>query len=97
MERTLIREIFEEVGIEISIEGYVNSTSFVTASGLNVIDLVFLCQHKSGEPYAKSAEEVDDVIWLTTSDILSHTALPDYLKENIALADLVRRNQLIRS
>lgn len=96
LEKTLLRETFEEVGIEVTICGYVNSTSFVTASGVNVIDIVFLCQHKSGEPYAKSTEEVDDVIWLTTSEILSHTDLPYYLKENVKLADkLLRKNQLV--
>ncbi|MDQ0229159.1 NUDIX hydrolase [Metabacillus malikii] len=87
LERTLRREIFEEVGIEVAVKNYVNSSSFVTSSGLNVIDIVFLCEHNSGEPYAKSTEEVDDVIWLTTSEILSHSDLPTYLKENIKIAD----------
>ncbi|WP_026560636.1 NUDIX domain-containing protein [Bacillus sp. J37] len=96
LERTLRREIFEEVGIEVTVGCYVNSSSFVTASGVNVIDIVFLCQHKSGEPYAKSTEEVNDVIWLTTSEILADTDLPYYLKENVNLADkLLRKNQKV--
>ena len=94
LERTLQREILEEVGIEVTVGGYVNSSSFVTASGVNVIDIVFLCQHKSGEPYAKSIEEVDDVIWLTTSEVLSRIDLPYYLKENVKLSDkLLRKNK----
>jgi 8-oxo-dGTP diphosphatase len=87
LERTLEREIFEEVGSNVTDMKYVNSSSFVTDSGINVIDIVFLCQFKSGEPYAKSIEEVDDVIWMTTSEILAHEELPPYLKENIKLAD----------
>ncbi|MBN8191859.1 NUDIX domain-containing protein [Bacillus sp. NTK074B] len=87
LERTVIREIFEEVGIKVTGLTYVNSSSFVTESGIHVIDIVFLCHHKAGEPYAKSVEEVDDVVWLTTSEILDHTELPVYLKENIKLAD----------
>ncbi|WP_257474918.1 NUDIX hydrolase [Bacillus sp. MCCB 382] len=59
----------------------------MTESGIHVIDIVFLCHHKAGEPYAKSKEEVDDVMWVTTSEILAHTELPVYLKENIKLAD----------
>ena len=96
LERTLRREILEEVGIEVTVSGYVNSSSFVTASGVNVIDIVFLCKHKSGTPFAKSIDEVDDVIWLTTSEILSRTDSPYYLKENISLADkLLRKTQQI--
>lgn len=87
LERTLHREIDEEVGIEVSILKYVNSSSFISDSGLNVIDIVFLCEHKAGEPFAKSTEEVDDVIWMTTSEILAHEDLPDFLKENVTLAD----------
>ncbi|WP_421385258.1 NUDIX hydrolase [Bacillus salacetis] len=87
LERTLKREIFEEVGSEVRDLKYVNSSTFVTESGLNVIDIVFLCHYKSGEPYARSADEVDEVIWLTTSEIIAHKELPAYLKENIRQAD----------
>ncbi len=94
LERTLKREIFEEVGCEVTALRYVNSSSFVTESGLNVIDVVFLCHHKSGEPYAKSIEEVDEVIWMTTSEILAHIDLPVYLKKNIKLAENVLQDSL---
>ncbi|WP_282019532.1 NUDIX hydrolase [Planomicrobium okeanokoites] len=87
LERTLEREIFEEVGCEVSGLNYVNSSSFVTDSGVNVIDIVFICHHRTGEPFAKSADEVDEVLWMTTDEILAHEELPDYLKVNIRLAD----------
>ncbi|MGD6834856.1 NUDIX hydrolase [Sutcliffiella halmapala] len=89
LERTLIREIIEEVGCEVIDLKYVNSSSFVTDSGMNVIDIVFLCHHKSGEPYPKSREEVDDVIWMTTSEILVNKELPGYLKDNIKQAEKI--------
>ncbi|BAK16334.1 ADP-ribose pyrophosphatase [Solibacillus silvestris StLB046] len=94
LERTLKREVFEEVGSEITVIKYVNSSSFVTESGINVIDIVFLCHHKSGEPYAKSTEEVDEVIWMTTSEILAHTELPLFLKENIKLAEKILQDNM---
>ncbi|WP_144699750.1 NUDIX hydrolase [Fictibacillus phosphorivorans] len=94
LERTLRREILEEVGIEVEDLRYVNSSSFVTESGINVIDIVFLCQHKLGEPYAKSKEEVDEVIWMTTDEILAHTNLPAFLKENIRLADKMLQDNM---
>lgn len=94
LERTLKREIFEEVGSEIADIKYVNSSSFVTESGVNVIDIVFLCHHKSGEPNAKSTEEVDDVIWMTTSEVLAYPELPLFLKENIKLAEKILQDNL---
>lgn len=86
LERTLKREIFEEVGIEVEDLTYVNSSSFVTDKGTHVIDIVFLCQHITGEPYAKSMEEVGEMMWMTTEDVLVHKDAPSYLKENITLA-----------
>jgi NADH pyrophosphatase NudC (nudix superfamily) len=97
LERTLKREIYEEVGCEVTGLKYVNSSSFVTDSGMNVIDIVFLCHHKSGEPYPKSSEEVDDIIWLTTSEILANTELPGYLKDNIKLAEkILQKNSYVK-
>ncbi|MFJ6414196.1 NUDIX hydrolase [Terribacillus saccharophilus] len=86
LERTLKREIYEEVGIEVDDLTYVNSSSFVTGKGTHVIDIVFLCQHVTGEPYAKSKEEVGEVMWMTTEEILVYKDAPSYLKENIKLA-----------
>ncbi|WP_201714029.1 NUDIX hydrolase [Rossellomorea arthrocnemi] len=86
LERTLQREVFEEVGLEVKELTYVNSSSFVTDSGVNVIDVVFFCHQASGEAYAKSSDEVDEVLWLSTSEILSHQGIPEYLKVNITLA-----------
>ena len=87
LERTLKREIFEEVGCEVTGITYVNSSSFVTDSGINVIDIVFLCQHHSNEPYPKSSDEVDEVLWLSTSEIFANTKVPEYLKHNIKQAE----------
>ncbi len=86
LERTLTREIFEEVGIDVEDLTYVNSSSFVTDKGTHVIDIIFLCQHITGEPYAKSMEEVGEVMWMTMEDIMVHEDAPSYLKENITVA-----------
>lgn len=89
LERTLKREIAEEVGIEVGNLRYVNSSSFVTDKGENVVDIVFLCEHLTGEAFAKSPGEVDDVVWLTTKQIIEDSSLPSYLIENIKRADLL--------
>jgi 8-oxo-dGTP diphosphatase len=89
LERTLKREILEEVGVEVINLRYVNSSSFVTDKGVHVVDVVFLCEHQSGEAYAKSPDEVADVVWLNTSQIVEDNTSPPYLKENIRLAELL--------
>jgi 8-oxo-dGTP diphosphatase len=94
LERTLKREIFEEVGLEVTNLRYVNSSSFVTDKGVHVVDIVFLCEHQSGVAYAKSPEEVADIVWLQTSQILEDPTLPPYLKENIKLANLLLNKYL---
>lgn len=84
LERTVIREIYEEVGIEVEDQlAYVQSTSFVTGSGEHVVDIVFLCQYKTGEAYPKSPDEVERVLWLTTEEVIEHSNSPVFLKDSI--------------
>lgn len=87
LERTLKREVFEEVGSIVTELQYVNSSSFITDLGVHVIDIVFLCHHQSGEPYAKSRDEVDEIVWMTTEEIIHHEELPVYLKRNVQQAE----------
>jgi len=49
LERTVKREILEEVGVNVKDRlNYVHSTSFVTDKGENVVDIVFLCEYDRG-------------------------------------------------
>ncbi|WP_053367976.1 NUDIX hydrolase [Bacillus sp. FJAT-27245] len=87
LEKTLHREIAEEVGVEVDNLRYVTSTSFVTDNGLAVVNIVFLCDYKSGEAFAKCPDEVDEIVWMTTQDIAGHPNIPMYLKDYVRLAD----------
>ncbi len=87
LERTLIREVEEEVGVIVSNLIYVNSSSFIADSGVPVVDIVFLCSYEFGEPYAKDPDEVARVDWMSTQEILDSEEIPDFLKVNIQLAD----------
>lgn len=92
LERTIKREIFEEVGIEINDTlHYVHSTSFVTDKGVNVVDIVFLCEYATGEAYSKSPDEVEQVFWMTYQEIMNHPDIVKWPKESIKRAELVRR------
>lgn len=87
LERTLEREVFEEVGVKVGHFRYVNSSSFVTDMGNHVVDVVFLCDLIEGVASPKDPDEVAEVVWMTTEEIVSNRFIPDYLKDAIQLAD----------
>lgn len=94
LERTLKRELFEEVGIMIKDQvQYVRNTSFVLPDGREVLDLVFYCEIDSGEPFAKSPDEVEAVYWMTTEEIFAHPNAPIWLKESIEEAENINKIQ----
>jgi 8-oxo-dGTP diphosphatase len=92
LERTVKREIFEEIGVKVKDKlSYIQSTSFIADDGSNVVDVVFLCEYDSGEPYVKSKDEVEDVSWMTYEEIINHPKAPIWLKESIERAEVQRR------
>lgn len=95
LERTVKREIYEEVDVKVKEHiKYLHSTSFVADSGENVVDIVFLCEYESGEAIAKSPDEVEAVHWLTAKQICNHQNAPVYLKESIKRAENLKRTNL---
>ncbi|WP_099159016.1 NUDIX domain-containing protein [Virgibacillus ndiopensis] len=88
LERTVLREIQEEVGLVIQKRPqYVYSTSFVTDAGQHVVNVVFLCAFESGKAIAKSPDEMAAIFWMTTDEILNNPKAPDYLKDSIRRAE----------
>jgi ADP-ribose pyrophosphatase YjhB (NUDIX family) len=88
LERTIVREVEEEVGLVI--EGrprYVHSTSFVTDKGEPVVNVIFLCEQFSGEPRAVSTDEVAAVYWMTPEEVYGNPNAADYLKDYIRMAE----------
>lgn len=94
LERTLKRELYEEVGITVKNLTYVRNTSFVIENGREVIDIVFLCEIDAGEPFAKSPDEVEAVFWMTGEEIFYHEKAPIWLKESIREAEAIREKML---
>jgi len=91
LEKTLIREIMEEVGIQISKTiHYIESKSFISDKGQVVIDVVFLCKYQSGEPKCMSADEVSDIYWMPSKEVLMDKSAPIWLKESIEKAEKIR-------
>jgi 8-oxo-dGTP diphosphatase len=90
LERTLRRELFEEVGVKVRDKmEYVRNTSFKLDNDSEVIDIVFLCELKEGEPYAKSTDEVNEVYWMTTDEIVKHCKSPEWLIDSVKEAEAI--------
>ncbi|UFT98360.1 DNA mismatch repair protein MutT [Radiobacillus kanasensis] len=68
---------------------YVRSSSFQLENGLDVLNIVFLCEIETGEPYPKSPDEVEAIYWMTTEEIMKHPNAPIWLKESIQEAEEV--------
>lgn len=87
LERTVRREVFEEVGIELAEPlRYVYNSSFVTEAGIPVINIVFLCMYSSGTAYAKSPNEIEATHWLREEAIMEHPKAPPWTKESVRRA-----------
>ncbi|WP_352420226.1 NUDIX domain-containing protein [Proteiniborus sp.] len=90
-ENTLRREVMEEVGIELSEDmQYVDSIGFISKKWGPVIDVIFLCKIEKGEPYCASPNEVGEVYWMTTKEILENIEIPHWVKSCIKKADKLR-------
>lgn len=88
LERTLIREVYEEVGVKINENmKHVSNSSFSIADGREVLNIVFLCELDKGEPFVKSPDEVESVHWMSTEEINHHPNAPVWLKDSIRYAE----------
>ncbi|MGG1399664.1 NUDIX domain-containing protein [Bacillus salipaludis] len=88
LERTLIREVYEEVGARIKENmKLVSNSSFSIANGREVLNIVFLCELDQGEPFVKSLEEVEEFYWMGIDEINQNPNAPVWLKESIRYAE----------
>lgn len=83
LEKTLQREIKEEVGIEVgdAMRLIYNNSFMREADNSHVVNLTFLCDWKSGEP--KPLEDTAEVNWFTLEELRNFKNPPDYLEKEI--------------
>lgn len=80
LESTLLREISEEVGVEILKEiTYVESRLFDMDDGRKVLNVLFLCHIGVGTPSVGS-QEVQSIRWMTPKQILRNR--PPWFKDS---------------
>lgn len=91
LERTVERELQEEVGVSVDGLAYVTSTAFQSDTGERVVNVVFVAQYDSGEARIREPEEVAAVHWLTLDDARARDALPEftatYLEQAVSRLD----------
>lgn len=81
LERSIKREMFEEIGIQITENiHFLYSSSFGLDDGRHVINIVFLCEYDKGTAHCKSPDEVDEVCWMTYDEIINHPNTPPWTK-----------------
>lgn len=87
LEHALIREVKEEVGVVVEVLDFVNDTSFVSKRGNNVLNVVLLCTISSGKPKISDTNEFEELIWLTTEEILEYPNVPKWLCNSLKKAN----------
>ncbi|MEE8390263.1 MAG: NUDIX hydrolase [Anaerolineae bacterium] len=91
LKETLRREIEEEVRVQVHDDMvYLESNSFIADDGDAVVDVVFLCHYKSGEPTIGDPDEVAGVRWMTAEKILDRPETPPWTRRSIELAEKKR-------
>lgn len=95
LENALRRELMEEVGIEVGAKmTYVESKYFVSDIGKYVLDIVLLCEYKSGTPTAIDPAEVADIKWMKTNAIVDYDQTPPWIVQSINKAHTLRTDIL---
>jgi len=82
LEKTLKKEIMEEVGIKIEDDiQLIWDEGFYRVSGHHVVGLTFLCRWKKG--IAKPLEDQEEVRWFSKEELKNFSELPDYFKPRV--------------
>lgn len=86
LEKTLYREVQEEVGIEVHEDvQYLSSMSFI-AYDQPALGIIFLCHYKSGVAHIADPSEVAAIQWMTAEEVLNHPMAPEWTQHIIRLA-----------
>ena len=95
IEKTLKREVMEEVGVEITnnIRLIANNTFYHT-KGHFVLAIVFLCQYKSGT--SQALEDTINVAWISPQELDNYQFPPnvkDYIAKGFAILPFMSGNK----
>ncbi|RDI73044.1 NUDIX domain-containing protein [Halopelagius longus] len=92
IEKTAIRELDEEVGIEIGDVEYVLSTTFEADDGTQCINIVTLCEHVNGEAYPRASDEVAAIHWFSYKEVKERDDIPSYIERFVDIVENFRKS-----
>lgn len=92
LERTVRRELREEVGVDAADLYYVRSNAFVADDGDPVVNVVFLAQHGAGEAHLADPDEVKSVAWLEPDRLREHQLCPPWTRRILNDVEARRRS-----
>jgi 8-oxo-dGTP diphosphatase len=91
IEETARREAREETGVEVEDEMvYVESHVF-TLRAVQVLDVVMLCRHRSGDGFPAAPDEVAAVAWMTAEEVLMDGRTQAWTAASMRLVEAKRR------
>ena len=87
-EEALVREIKEEIGLDINIITAFNTWTFTKGVDFQLVGVDFLCTVKGGEE--KLSEEHESVKWMGLEEIENNKELPSWILKTIAKAEKLK-------
>lgn len=91
LEKTLRREVKEEIGIEIENIRYVTSLATVHQDGTPSLVISCLADYSGGEVRLDS-NEVDDIAWVTLDEVQGYDLI-DGIYDELVMADRLRKGE----
>lgn len=93
VEKTLRREILEEVNVEVEKPEYLLDLTFIRPDNIPVLVLSYMCKYKSGEVKIDNDNgDTIDVAWITLEEARHYDLIPGILEE-IEMVDKILKER----
>lgn len=89
-EQTVVRELDEEVGIDVENVEYVLSSLFEADDGTPCLNVVTTADHAAGTATVRAADEVAAVHWFSMDEIRAMDAVPTFTEQYLERVEDVR-------
>lgn len=92
VEKTLRREIMEEVGVEIERPNYLLDLTFIRPDNIPVLVLSFYCKYAGGQVDISKEPDTIEYAWANLDELKSYDLIPGIFEE-IEMVDKILKNK----